>query len=516
VESRARNILALMATLSIFSVLLILGLSLVGRDAQAAFDPMPQSQTPSPQPTVGSLQPGPVTFSNCRFGVGVTNGSITQYAFQDLNVGWYVNWGTSASPIQPPGVEFVQMIRLHQVKEGRCRDCYTVPYTYTTRPDMETLQQQVSAQPGATWLIGNEMDRRDWDAAGQDEMVPELYAQAFHDIRQVIRQADPTARVAIGGMMQATPLRLKYLDQVWDHYQKLYGRRLGDDVDIWNVHGFILREEKETWGADIPTGLKETQGMLYSVEDNGSLDRFKEHILRFRQWMKTKGEQNKPLYISEYGVNMPLDYISADRVKAFMTATFDFMLKAKDEQLGYPADANRLVQRFLWYSLDDSRDSASRVDDYGEALFSSVTHQPLDYAWQWSAYVQNPQNAEASRPRVNLVAGDLAVDPPNPVQSLDPVTLTLRTTIYNNGNTRTQSGDGIHVDFWEGRPGDAKSKLLGTRVIRDINGCGYGVPVEYAVAWSQGRDGPGPWSAIVRPLPGEENTIDNAASSTRH
>ena len=37
-----------------------------------------------------------------------------------------------------------------------------------------------------------------------------------------------------------------------------------------------------------------------------------------------------------------------------MLATFDYFMNTKDCDLGYPADDCRLVQRWAWYSLDDS------------------------------------------------------------------------------------------------------------------------------------------------------------------
>ena len=37
-----------------------------------------------------------------------------------------------------------------------------------------------------------------------------------------------------------------------------------------------------------------------------------------------------------------------------MYGTFDFFLTAVDEVVGYPADGNRLVQQWAWYSLGDT------------------------------------------------------------------------------------------------------------------------------------------------------------------
>ncbi|MFC2031533.1 hypothetical protein ACFLWA_12505, partial [Chloroflexota bacterium] len=43
------------------------------------------------------------------------------------------------------------------------------------------------------------------------------------------------------------------------------------------------------------------------------------------------------------------------RVRDFMVETFEFFHTAADPALGYPADGNRLVQRWCWFSLADER-----------------------------------------------------------------------------------------------------------------------------------------------------------------
>jgi hypothetical protein len=72
--------------------------------------------------------------------------------------------------------------------------------------------------------------------------------------------------------------------------------------------------------------------------------------------MKNRGQQNKPLIVSEYGIlyhHAGLE--NRERVKSFMLNTFDYFMNTKDCDLGYAADDCRLVQRWAWYSLDDNR-----------------------------------------------------------------------------------------------------------------------------------------------------------------
>ena len=350
-----------------------------------------------------------------RLGYGAVSAPITQYSdVHQLKAGWYLDWGTRASPVHPPGMDYVQTVRLHQVTEcwpDRLRDreqCpYVTPYTYTlTSPgSRESLVSVAEANPGSLWLIGNEMDRYDWgginpynpslgdpdSSGGQDEMLPELYAEAYHELYHFIKATDPTAQVAIGGIIQATPARLEYLTKIWDTYQTLYGEDM--PVDVWNVHNFIFKEKCDDYGADIPPGCKAGDGRgecrPFDVEDHpregdpcygtlyhdhpdrdathASMEIFEQQIVRFREWMKDHDQQEKPLIVSEYGVlyfhpwsEEELPEVTED----FMLDTFDYFMTAPHPDLGCPADGYRLVQRWAWYSLDDDW-KATSFNKYG-------------------------------------------------------------------------------------------------------------------------------------------------------
>jgi len=352
-----------------------------------------------------------------RFGFGVARGSVEDYDVAQLRGGWYLDWRARMNPPRPAGLEYVQMIRLHQLTEcwpERIRDrvaCpYLEPYTYTLKsPASHSAVASIAeANPGSLWLLGNEMDRRDWGVrdpdnpgqylkapGGQDEMLPELYAQAYHELYHLIKGADPQARIAIGGVIQPTPLRLEYLDKVLDEYQNRYGEMI--PVDVWNIHNMILREKAHDYGADIPPGSSATSGMLYTYHQADRVDIFQQQIQDFRQWMKDHGEQDKPLIVSEYSPLYP-EWLGFDyaRVTAFMVATFDYLTTASDPALGYPADGNRLVQRWAWYSLDDS--------DFGgpshHHLFDPVTKEITQLGIDYGAYDAPPDRYSVHLPLV--------------------------------------------------------------------------------------------------------------------
>jgi hypothetical protein len=307
-----------------------------------------------------------------RAGVSVPDRLPLYYEWPAARPGWYLNWEVNVRqreqlfglwrqpymrlPDARLAMEFTPMVRM---RSGRLY------------PPTGVLRELAAQNPGLTWLIGNEPDVR-W----QDNTTPEMYAIAYHRAYTAIKAGDPTAQVAVAGLSQITPLRLTYLTRMWDFYQKLYGVAM--PVDVWNMHAFVLREERVAWGVNIPPGFEiEPRGRLWEVEDHDNLSLIEEQIRAMRGWMVERGQQDKPLWITEYGILMPEEYgFDAERVISFMLGSFELFLNLRDDQLGYPADDHRLVQRWNWYPTRDSRYSAGnlfdnygRVTPVGQALF---------------------------------------------------------------------------------------------------------------------------------------------------
>jgi hypothetical protein len=257
----------------------------------------------------------------------VTSG-ITQ-----LRPGWYLDWTVAERPARPNNAEYAQMVRVPQGKPD---------------PELKTIGQIAQQNPGALWLVGNEMD-----VIWQDNATPEEYAAAYHDVYATLKQADPTSRVAIGGISEPSPLRLQYLERVLNTYRDRYGQDM--PIDVWNMHNFILPEQHGSWGVDIPPGFDATSGLSFAIDDHDRLDIFKQQLIDFRRWMAQHGYRDKELLVTEYGILMYADYgFDYPRVRDFMLGTFDYMRTATDPKLGLSADGNRLVQRWCWYSLADT------------------------------------------------------------------------------------------------------------------------------------------------------------------
>ena len=154
-------------------------------------------------------------------------------------------------------------------------------------------------------------------------------------------------------------MRLEYLTKVWEAYQQYYATSM--PVDVWNVHNYILKENINDNGAKIPPGSTASIGVLYPDQVGGdgthvSMVIFDQQIRALRTWMKERGQQNKPLIVSEYGVlyNHITEADTAQEVQDFMIKTFDYFLNTQDCSLGYAADNCRLVQRWSWYSFNDN------------------------------------------------------------------------------------------------------------------------------------------------------------------
>ncbi|MFH1085586.1 MAG: VCBS repeat-containing protein, partial [Chloroflexota bacterium] len=175
------------------------------------------------------------------------------------------------------------------------------------------------------------------------------------------------------GIVQATPLRLQWLSAVLTEYQRLNsGAPL--PADGWQIHEQILTEMR-TWGARAPVGLcdflkltpatctslVQSVGKDYTVADAANATIFQEHVRAMRLWMRDNGYRHMPLIVSEFGVLQPsgCGYLGGwdaavgnQMVKAYMKATFDWLLNTVDTATGWPADGYRLAQRWGWWSLN--------------------------------------------------------------------------------------------------------------------------------------------------------------------
>ena len=175
----------------------------------------------------------------------------------------------------------------------------------------------------------------------------------------------------------------------------------------------ILREGQgsdKNAGAGIPVFAQDPPPSIkaqdYSYSDNANATIFKSMVTDFRAWLKSQGQQNKSLIISEMGVLYPSDIIADDvltgdqRVEQFMVECFQWLLSATDAQTGLPADGNRLVQRWLWYSLNDFFywDNKGVPHGFNGSLMDYRTKGLTRFGHRFRAF----QTADTQMPRVRL------------------------------------------------------------------------------------------------------------------
>jgi hypothetical protein len=253
-----------------------------------------------------------------------------------------------------------------------------------------------TAHPGSYWQVGNEPDTQycNTDGSCQDNVTAEQYADRYYAIATAIRAADPSAKIGFGSIVQPTPIRLYYLNLAWERLKVRAGSAAAATalIDFWSIHNFVLNEVAGQWGTGLPKGYQPSWGVPVNVTnfaDTHNSNIFSNRVRAMRQWMKDRGQQNKPLWITEYGSLFPpettsnLVTISQQKTADFMVATFNFMLTTRDANIGMPADGNRLVQRWFWYSLNENRDV------YGGTLFDPVTGAATPVGQAFIDYTRN-------------------------------------------------------------------------------------------------------------------------------
>jgi hypothetical protein len=376
----------------------------------------PGAGPPAPVRTLNSGQHFLPPFPNpCeRFGFdSLRNNPLTNFDVAALNAGWYSDWGSSRNPPHPDDLTYVQLISF---KAGQCPYPYPGgiliedPAQVTVSPSKAVIAQIAAEHPGSLWMMTNEPD----SCYHRTPVLPEVYAHVYHEYYTYIKDLDPTALIANGGIVQPTPCRMMYLDIVWDTYLQAYGEPM--PVDVWNIHAFILREVYDDWGASTPPGVPTSCAMEYELCEGYRIDILRDNLVAFRQWMKDKGEQHKPLIISEYGVLWPASYLSGWcgvdpilTVNHFMTQTFDLFLYESFPEVGQPDDDYRLVQAWAWYSLSDD-------SQYNGYLFHSSSKQISDMGVAYADYT----SALSCTPGVDLTVQPSVTLDTSPLQNIVP------------------------------------------------------------------------------------------------
>ncbi len=491
-------------TITLFLFALIVILLANGPDAETvSASPIDAGRNPKQQQETNNE-----TFANCRYGATPADdddGEKAQ-ALSRLGAGWYLTFNVSA-PTPPPenNAEFVHMIHVKQKKNG-----FNYLPGFDIQPPLDNkMKKRVQNNPGDLWIIGNEIDRgpspgeQDPTNRGQGDTYPEIYALAYHDVYKFIKNIDPTAQIAISGLVEVTPGRLQYLDKVWNTYLQEYGQPM--PVDVWTMHLYILPEVQPdgitpngvanvALGTNPALGKRESGGnaaacsdpAVYCSAEHDDIGVFAEQVVSMRQWMANHGQRQKPLILSEYSLLYPYvddggtcfiqdefgNCFKPARVLKFMNKTFDYLNDtAKDPNLGYTLDNNRLIQQYMWFSIyNEGVGEVSNLLEKDLVTFTALGQAFKNRVFN-EAVTQNLLIEQVNSVNVVAAPGKTA-------------TAEISVTFRNNGNSSIS--EPFTVTFYE----DAllTTPIASVEISADILGC-TSRPYTASVQWSGLEDG---------------------------
>jgi hypothetical protein len=387
--------------------------------------------------------------ANCRYGVAALSTSQVDWV-DDLGAGWYLNFGPSAVTASN-SAEFSPVIGVRQKKDANGN--YLSTYTVTPAVTESGLGALVDSRPNSLWIVGNEVDRGPnpgQTQGGQGDTFPNIYAKAYHEVYNFIKQRDPSAQVANSALVQVTPGRLQYLDLMWAAYKAQYGTVM--PVDVWNMHLYILPEVNPSGqpngianvalGTSPSLARKESGGNaslcsqvnVYCISEHDDMNIFNDQVVAMRSWMNAHGQRNKPLVLSEFSILYPYindggtcylqdefgNCFTPQRVTNFLNSSFNYLKNATDPNLGYPKDGNRLIQQALWFSINNE----GGVGDVSDLMRNDTLTQ-VGQAYKSFAAAQ-PAN-------VNLLF-DGTNNPVGTTGGGGTANVTLKASVRNNGS----------------------------------------------------------------------------------
>jgi hypothetical protein len=215
-------------------------------------------------------------------------------------------------------------------------DVWYYDYTYVTptapghgrlfmirhRPFDERLAEIMRENRGAWWAVGNEPND-----PNQDYRTPAEYAQLYHEFHSWAKGIDRRARIIPAGFADAD---WPWAEAFRESYREQYGRY--PPVDGWNLHNYVL------------------DGDPYD------LDEFKRRVIAFRHWILEIGDEDLPLFLTEFGVlygagccDRPVD--PPELTVAFMRGSVAWLAETD------------YVQHWAWFILNNAREFNGGLHD---------------------------------------------------------------------------------------------------------------------------------------------------------
>jgi len=117
--------------------------------------------------------------------------------------------------------------------------------------DSDWITLVARSHPGSYWLVWNEPDN-----ATQSDLTPAAAAQHYRALRPLIKAADPTAKLIVGGVMD---LNVSWLQGFVDSYRTQYG--VNPVVEGWHVHFY-----RQSWQYNPVTWQDQVRGISRWVD----------------------------------------------------------------------------------------------------------------------------------------------------------------------------------------------------------------------------------------------------------
>ena len=216
---------------------------------------------------------------------------------------------------------------------------------------------------------------------------------------------------------------------------------------------------------------------VYCFAEHDDMNIFAEQVIAMRQWMKDHGQQKKPLIISEYSILWPYvddgescylrdefgNCFPPSRVNTFMNNSFSYLENAKDPNLGYSLDDNRLIQQWLWFSTYVDQDSglgggASNLLNKGQGSMSPIGANFRDKVdtkqLSTNLFPINPFSGEVSTGNNSTVDVTLSVEVMNNGNSVTAQDILV--TFYSDSALRNEIGSAVIQ-----KPGDFNAGMVG-------------------------------------------------------
>lgn len=271
-----------------------------------------------------------------------TSNVLSKYDLTDLNGTpsklWYHDFAAPSSPNSSP----YQYI-MASTWQGQAM-------TTTILNGWKTI---ATNNPSRKWLFMNEPD-----VYGQARRTPQQYATEYHDFYYGIKGVNSTAKIYAGGITQASPQRIRWMQEMVDHYESTYSEDF--PCEGFHIHTYLMPEGYgpgvgEAYGVSNPTSdlnvnsIQENDDWWWANASFKDINIMREYILNFRTWMANNGHQHKPLIVSEHTA---LLYMSPVYLIPYMNDTLTLFLNGTDETYGCSNDNFHLIQEFAWFCIN--------------------------------------------------------------------------------------------------------------------------------------------------------------------